>query len=68
MTVAETSDFDPRYERAQTIDGAKARYVSDDFPDYGETMLEGDIDRLLREGEYPDKDDEPTLEGCTVHA
>ena len=50
----ETPDYDPRFERAQTVEGAKARYVSDDSPGYGIVELERDIGRVLREGENPD--------------
>lgn len=46
-TVADTTEYDPRYERAQTVDGAKARYVTDDV-DYDEDALEADLERLLR--------------------
>ena len=52
--TATTHDYDPRYDRAQTIDGAKARYVSDDLPEYGIDMLEADVGRLLRGGDTPD--------------
>lgn len=54
--TAETTDYDPRYDRAQTVEGAKARYVSDDLPDYGLDMLEADVARVLVEGDYPDRD------------
>ena len=45
--VSETHDYDPRYDRAQSVDGAKARYVADDCPDYGEVDLERDLERLM---------------------
>ena len=60
--VHETHDYDPWCERAQTIDGAKARYVSDDLPGYDLDMLESDVDRLLRVGENPEKRDRPIIE------
>jgi len=47
-TVADTTDYDPRYERAQTVGGAKARYVSGDT-EYDIGDLETDLDRLLGE-------------------
>ena len=65
-TVAETTDYDPRYSRAQTVEGAKARYVSDDLPDYGILDLERDVERLLDEGENPDRRDRPVFEGQVV--
>jgi hypothetical protein len=52
--TADTPDYDPRFDRAQTIDGAKARYVADDLPEYDIQMLEADVDRILRGGENPD--------------
>lgn len=63
--MADTSDFDPRHDRAQTIEGAKARYVTQDG--YDEQQLEADIDRLLTEGEHPDERVEPLLDGQVVH-
>jgi len=57
MGAAQTTDYDPRYDRAQTVKGAKARYVSDDLPEYGEQMLEADLERLLNNGENPDRYD-----------
>lgn len=63
MPVSETTDYDPRFDRAQTVDGAQARYVSDDCPDYGEAMLEADLERLLSGGEYPDRADRPSFDG-----
>lgn len=50
-----TAEYDPRYDRAQTVKGAKARYVSDDCPAYDIITMEQDIERILVEGEYPDK-------------
>ena len=62
--VHETHDYDPRFERAQTIDGAKARYVADELPDYGLDALEADVDRLLRVGDGPDMNiDNPSSHG-----
>jgi len=60
--ISETPDYDPRAERAQTIDGAKARYVQQG----GYTLedYERDVERLLIDGEYPDKP--PMLEGQVV--
>lgn len=52
-SVSETHDFDPRYDRAQSVDGAKARYVSHDLA-YDVHDLERDLDRLLWEGETDD--------------
>lgn len=43
---SETPEYDPRYERAQSVDGAKARYVAHDLA-YDERDLERDLDRLL---------------------
>lgn len=51
--VSETPDYDPRYSRAQTVEGAKARYVAEDV-DYSLLDLERDVARLLDEGDYPD--------------
>ena len=48
-TTHETHDYDPRYERAQTIEGAKARYIQ--LENYNLNNLESDIERLLKEGE-----------------
>jgi hypothetical protein len=64
--TAETTDYDPRFERAQTVEGAKARYVSDDLPDYGIDMLEADIARVLEQGENPDRRERPEFEGQVV--
>lgn len=52
--VSETPDYDPRYERAQTVEGAKARYVAEDV-DYSLLDLERDVARILDEGPNPDK-------------
>lgn len=46
MPTAETTDYDPRYDRAQSIEGAKARYL-DDVLEYDEADLERDLERLL---------------------
>jgi len=54
MPVADTTDYDPRYDRAQTVRGAKARYVDNERPEYGLQMLESDLERLLRGGDLPD--------------
>jgi hypothetical protein len=43
--ISKTSDYDPRFERAQTIAGAKARYV--ELDDYLLADLESDVERLL---------------------
>jgi formyltetrahydrofolate hydrolase len=72
--TAETTDYDPRYDRGQTVAGAKARYVDPDL-DYDEQNLERDVARVLAEGDYPDRDDssglraldEPLLGGTTVY-
>lgn len=52
--ITETMYYDPRFDRAQTVEGAKARYISDNFPEYDEDMLEADLDRLLECGTYLD--------------
>lgn len=52
--IGTTPDYDPRYERAQTLEDAKARYVSHDLAWYDELALERDIERILRDGPYPD--------------
>lgn len=68
-SVSETTDYDPRYERAQTVEGAKARYVSDDLPDYDLDDLERDVARILDEGDHPDRsraERVPILEGQVV--
>lgn len=44
--MIKTPDYDPRYSSAQSVKGAKARYVSDDV-DYDEEDLEKDLTRLL---------------------
>lgn len=48
-----TPEHDPRYERAQTIEGAKSKYVGED--EYEIDDLERDVLRILSEGEYPDE-------------
>lgn len=53
--TAETPEYDPRYDRAQTVEGAKARYVSDDFPAYDLDAFEADVERLLEQGDHPDR-------------
>lgn len=53
--TSRTHDYDPRYDRAQTADGAKARYVQLD--DHPLAKLELDIERILSEGENPDRPD-----------
>ena len=50
--ISETPEFDPRTNRAQTVEGAKARYIQQDT--YSLTDLEADVERVLEEGEYPD--------------
>ena len=53
-TVYETSDYDPRYKRPRTIEGAKARYV--EFGNgYGIEDFEADVERLLKRGEFEHK-------------
>lgn len=42
----ETPDYDPRYDEAQSIEGAKARYVQ--LEGYSIHDLERDLDRLIR--------------------
>jgi hypothetical protein len=64
MPTVDTPDHDPRYDRAQTVDGAKARYVHSD--DYTIQQLESDVDRILTEGENPDKKDIPHFGGQEV--
>jgi hypothetical protein len=53
--TAETPDYDPRYDRAQNVEGAKARYLSGDLPDYDLDAFEADVERLLEQGDYPDR-------------
>jgi len=60
--VSETHDYDPRHDRAQSVDGAKARYVTDDLPEYDEDALERDLERLMTGGENPDRRERPTIE------
>lgn len=62
---ADPPDYDPRYNRAQTVEGAKVRYVSDDLPDYGLDDLERDLTRVLEQGSYPDRE-VPLFEGQEV--
>jgi hypothetical protein len=50
--ISKTPEFDPRTDRAQTVEGAKARYIQQDT--YSLDDLEADVERLLEEGEYPD--------------
>jgi hypothetical protein len=52
--VSETPDYDPRYDRAQTVAGAKARYADPNAPKYDLAALERDLERLLTEGDLPD--------------
>ena len=54
---ADTSDYDPRFDRAQTVAGAKARYVNLDS--YSLANLESDVERILSEGEAPDRGKPP---------
>lgn len=61
--TSDTPDYDPRFDRAQTIDGAKARYVSDDLSGYGLEDMESDVLRILTDGENPDKRDRPVIHG-----
>lgn len=60
--TADTPNYDPRYDRAQTVNGAKARYV--ELQDYTESDLESDLERLLTDGPNPDA--VPTYEGQEV--
>jgi len=64
LGTADTPEYDPRYDRAQTVDGAQARYVSHET-DYSLVQLEADIDRILRQGEYPDRTT-PRFEGQEI--
>ena len=69
--TAETTDYDPRYDRGQTVAGAKARYVDPNL-DYDGQDLERDIARVLASGDYPDRErdralDVPIFEGATVY-
>jgi hypothetical protein len=57
--TAETPEYDPRYDRAQTVEGAKARYLSDDLPDYDLDAFEADVERLLEQGDHPDAEKPP---------
>jgi len=66
--VSATTDYDPRYERAQTLNGAKARYVSDSV-EYSLADFERDVERILIEGERPDRPrDRPLFEGQVIHS
>lgn len=51
--IAETTAYDPRFDRAQTVDGATARYVAHDT-DYDLKDFERDVARLLTGDSYPD--------------
>lgn len=44
--VSETPEYDPRYNHAQSVGGAKARYTDPQL-EYGVADLETDLDRLL---------------------
>lgn len=44
--ISETHDYDPRYERAQSVEGAQARYLNEDL-DYDLDDLDRDLGRLL---------------------
>lgn len=44
--ICETTPYDPRYDRGQSIEDAKARYVH--LEDYTLADLECDLDRLIR--------------------
>lgn len=59
MNHATTHDYDPRYDRAQTIEGAKARYVAEELPEYSLKMLEADLERLLDDGAWSDRENVP---------
>jgi len=65
MKTAETHEYDPRYDRAQTTEGAKARYVK--LADYTLADLEADVERILVCGEHPDAPDVPVLEPCVMY-
>jgi hypothetical protein len=47
VAVSETTDYDPRYDRAQSITGAKARHVDRGLK-YDVSDLERDLTRLLK--------------------
>jgi hypothetical protein len=55
MKTAQTTEYDPRYDCAQTLRGAKARYLSDDLSDYNLDAFERDVERVLEQGAYPDR-------------
>ena len=57
--TAETPEYDPRHDRAQTVEGAKARYLSDDLPGYGLDAFEADVERVLEQGDHPDEEKPP---------
>jgi len=61
--LSDTPGYDPRYDRAQTLTGAKARYVQLD--EYTLANLDDDVERILREGENPDQTG-PIFEGQRV--
>jgi len=63
VNKSKTQDYDPRYDRAQSISGAKARYVELDGYDIAD--LEADIERIQEQGENPDKG--PIFEGQKVY-
>jgi len=65
MNTAETTPYDPRYDRAQTVEGAKARYVYRE--NYTERDLEADLERLLTRGEHPDGPDVPSYDACVMY-
>jgi hypothetical protein len=64
MIQSDTPNYDPRTDRAQTVAGAKARYVDPDCQ-YSLADLEHDVRRILTEGEHPDRP--PLLEGVTLY-
>ncbi len=45
--IFDTLDYDPRYDHAQSVEGAKARYMDSDLS-YDESDLEEDLERLIR--------------------
>jgi len=63
--VSETTDYDPRYDRAQSVEGAKARYVDDQLA-YSLADMERDVARVLQEGANPDRQGRPILGGQEV--
>lgn len=61
MTKTKTHDYDPRYDKAQTIDGAAARFLDEEL-DYDSDDLERDLHEIIVEGREPSRQ-YPRFEG-----